>query len=190
MSGRVVFRHNPTSNFIVGTIGEPGNRQFFLQFNSSSGTNTIAIEKEQLIALVERFEELIREIKRKKLSTDNELFATATSLDGELEFPIEEDFRAGIMGITWEPDEERVVLEVQELSDQQEFSDLIQVDTDTSEYEFPPDILQANLRISQIRGFNFLAEKVLSAGRQACPFCGLPINIGGHLCPRANGYKR
>ncbi|NDH38436.1 MAG: DUF3090 domain-containing protein, partial [Actinobacteria bacterium] len=23
-----------------------------------------------------------------------------------------------------------------------------------------------------------------------CVFCGGPINPGGHLCPRANGYRR
>jgi hypothetical protein len=31
---------------------------------------------------------------------------------------------------------------------------------------------------------------VIAAGRQPCPFCGLPINPEGHLCARANGYRR
>ena len=190
MSGRVTYRHNPADKFIVGTIGEPGSRQFFLQFSSSSGINTVAIEKEQLMALVERFEELIRELKRKKLASDKELFSPSVKLESNLDFPIEEDFRAGVMGITWEPEEESVSLEVQEISDQQEFTDLIQIDSDTSDFEYPPEILQATLKISQIRGFISLADRVISAGRELCPFCGLPVNPGGHLCPRANGYKR
>jgi hypothetical protein len=23
-----------------------------------------------------------------------------------------------------------------------------------------------------------------------CPFCGGPLDAGGHVCPRANGYRR
>ena len=30
---------------------------------------------------------------------------------------------------------------------------------------------------------------VVSAGRPPCPFCGRPLDPGGHLCPRANGYR-
>ena len=190
MSKRVIYRHIPEENFIVGTVGNPGERAFFLQVTSTSGTNSIFLEKTQLIALVERFEELIRELKRKKMVSEQELFAPSTQLDSELIFPIEEDFRAGVMGITWEPENERVSLEIQEFSEMEEFSDLVQVDEDTSDHDFPPDILEALLTISQIRGFINLADDVISAGRELCPFCGLPIDLTGHLCPRANGYKR
>ncbi|MEI7647105.1 MAG: DUF3090 domain-containing protein, partial [Actinomycetes bacterium] len=24
----------------------------------------------------------------------------------------------------------------------------------------------------------------------ACPFCSLPLDSEGHVCPRANGYRR
>ena len=33
-------------------------------------------------------------------------------------------------------------------------------------------------------------ETVVRAGRPACPFCGGPVDEDGHICPRANGYKR
>lgn len=190
MSIRIIYRHIPALEFKVGTIGEPGSRQFFLQFSSASGTNTIAIEKTQLMALIERFSELIRELKRNKLANDGELYAPAINVSGKLEFPIEEDFRAGVMGITWDPDRQNVSLEIQELSDQEQFSDLIQIDVDTSDVDFPPDLLQAILTLPQIRGFVILAKQVIAAGRAPCPFCGLPIDPSGHLCPRANGYKR
>ena len=26
--------------------------------------------------------------------------------------------------------------------------------------------------------------------RPACPFCGGPVDPAGHLCPRANGFRR
>jgi hypothetical protein len=31
---------------------------------------------------------------------------------------------------------------------------------------------------------------VVSAGRPACPFCSQPLDPSGHICPRANGYRR
>jgi uncharacterized repeat protein (TIGR03847 family) len=34
------------------------------------------------------------------------------------------------------------------------------------------------------------AIAVVGAGRVPCPFCGGPIDPSGHLCPRANGYRR
>lgn len=190
MSKRVVYRHNPTDIFMVGTIGEPGERKFFLQFTSKSGTNSILVEKTQVITLVERFEELLREIKRKKLASNSVLYSSAIKVDGELHHPIEEDFRAGVMGITWDPVDEKAIFEVQELSELEEFSDLVSIENDSLEIDFPPDILHAVISIPQIRGFANLANQVITAGREPCPFCGLPIDKNGHLCPRANGYKR
>ena len=40
------------------------------------------------------------------------------------------------------------------------------------------------------RAFSKRAQSVVSAGRQPCPFCGGPVDPGGHLCPRANGFRR
>jgi hypothetical protein len=30
----------------------------------------------------------------------------------------------------------------------------------------------------------------VAAGRPPCPFCLQPLDPGGHICPRANGYRR
>ena len=40
------------------------------------------------------------------------------------------------------------------------------------------------------RAFTKRAQAVVSAGRQPCPFCGNPMDPEGHLCPRANGFRR
>jgi len=34
------------------------------------------------------------------------------------------------------------------------------------------------------------ASAVVSAGRPPCPFCNQPLEPSGHICPRANGYRR
>lgn len=190
LSKRICYRHEPTESFIAGAVGEPGSREFFLQFQSANGSNSIRLEKAQLIALVERFEELLKEVKRNKLVDSNQLNEPIFVIEAELEFPVQEDFIAGVMGITWEQETGVISLEVQEFSELEEFRDLVGIDSDTDLHDFPPEILQAILEITQVRSFIKQAHNVIDAGRAPCIFCGLPIDIGGHLCPRANGYKR
>jgi uncharacterized repeat protein (TIGR03847 family) len=53
-----------------------------------------------------------------------------------------------------------------------------------------PDLLQVRLSPTQARDFSLRALAVVSAGRPPCPFCSLPLDPVGHVCPRANGYRR
>lgn len=175
---RVIYRHQPATRFIVSAIGEPGERQFFIQVKSSEGLNSVTLEKTQVIALTERFEELIRELRRGKLATVADLSAAVDNLPMEL--PIDEDFQVGVISITWEKD--LVFVNIQAISQDE---DLILDDLDSG-----PDLIIATLRIDQVKGFCERAKSIVNAGRPACPFCGLPIDPLGHLCPRANGYRR
>ncbi|MCB1239503.1 MAG: DUF3090 family protein, partial [Tetrasphaera sp.] len=34
------------------------------------------------------------------------------------------------------------------------------------------------------------AGALVAAGRPPCPFCGQALDPSGHICPRANGYRR
>ena len=177
---RIVYRHDSTSRFIVSTIGQPGERQFFIQIKSANGLNTLAVEKSQVIALTEKFDELIRELRRSKIAQQSDLTQTAEIDDQPLELPIEQDFQIGIISIAWESN--LVIVNIQAASQDDE---LILDDFDSG-----PDLVIATLRISQVRGFCERAKLIVSAGRAACPFCGLPVDPSGHLCPRANGYRR
>lgn len=177
---RVIYRHQPATRFIVSAIGEPGERQFFIQVKSSNGLNSVTLEKTQVIALTERFEELIRELRRGKLATAADLSSAAVVDDLPMELPIDEDFQVGVISITWEKD--LVFVNIQAISQDE---DLILDDLDSG-----PDIIIATLRIDQVKGFCERAKSIVNAGRPACPFCGLPIDPRGHLCPRANGYRR
>ena len=40
------------------------------------------------------------------------------------------------------------------------------------------------------RAFARRCAAVVAAGRPSCPFCGQPLDPTGHICPRANGYRR
>jgi len=184
---RIVHHHDPVQSFVVCAIGEPGAREFFLQIESGQGQTTISIEKEQAIGLVNKLEELLRELRRRKIYPKSVPNLSLANISPN--YPIDENFRAGLMGITWLSDEERIAIEIQELSTDPLIQDLLPIGDEISG-EYAPEIARAILSIEQAKLFTVRTMEIVNSGRQPCPFCGLPINPAGHLCPRANGYKR
>jgi hypothetical protein len=185
---RIIFHHQDPVQIIVATVGLPGERQFFLQVSSDKGTNCVSLEKTQVMALSERIRLMIRELRRNQLASLDELGVVPIRETGSLDFPITEDFRVGVLGISWDQDSQRIVIEAQSVGDES-FTELLQEDQ-AALIEDAPDVLSFAMRIHQARSFCDLSDAVVSAGRQPCPFCGLPIDSLGHLCPRANGYRR
>jgi len=61
---RIIYRHEPATRFIVSAIGDPGQRQYIIQVKSVDGLISVTLEKSQVFALSERFEELVRELRR------------------------------------------------------------------------------------------------------------------------------
>jgi len=189
MSSRFIYNHDPAQVFTVGTVGVPGERAFFIQVVSDHGSTTVAVEKNQVAALAERLHELLVEVRRSNLASADELnIAPLTHLE-PLQFPLDEDFRAGIMGISWDSEANRISIDIQALSnfEVEEIigeDDLVDIDTEV------PDLLKFSIRIYQAKSFVTFATKLVEAGRAACPFCALPVDPNGHLCPRANGYRR
>jgi uncharacterized repeat protein (TIGR03847 family) len=187
---RIVYRHPSPSRCVVGTVGEPGERAFFIQVLSPTGLNCVLVEKSQVQALVERLQLMIRELRRNKLASLDLLNLPAVRDDAQLEYPITEDFRAGVIAISYEQGKQLIDLQIQGMSE--ELEELIE-EGDEAEADADlgiPDLLVISLSIAHARGFCDRASQVVSSGRTPCPFCGLPLNIDGHVCPRANGYRR
>ena len=109
-----------------------------------------------------------------------------------LEQPIEEEFRAGTMTLSWDPSDERVVIEVFPYSEAAVITPEQVADLDDEDFEEPePDeVFLVRIPAGTARAFVKRAEQVLGAGRPDCPFCGDPIDPEGHLCVRANGFRR
>jgi uncharacterized repeat protein (TIGR03847 family) len=63
------------------------------------------------------------------------------------------------------------------------------VDEDFEEPE-PEELLLVRLSAGAARAFVSRSARVIEAGRPTCPFCSEPIDPEGHLCVRANGFKR
>ena len=184
---RQVFEFLKPERFLVGTVGVPGEREFYLQVKGDSYGKKVlasfALEKSQAAALAERSREMIREIGR-----DFGPIANFSPDLAPLETPIESEFPLGVMALSWLPDEEMFLFEAQSMGDSRSdevYEELIADDA----LEAPP-ILRVKITGRELITFAKRTELVVSAGRQPCVFCGGPMNPGGHLCPRANGYRR
>ncbi len=186
----VVHGFDPPERFVAGTVGPPGQRTFFLQARSGTRLVSVALEKQQVQALAERVDELLDEV---MASQPGDAIIPAVAPLGledsePLEQPIEEEFRAGTMTLSWDPGDQRVVIEVFPYTEAAVITP-DQLDEDFEEPE-PDEVLLVRIPPGPARAFVRRAEQVLEAGRPSCPFCGNPSDPDGHLCVRANGFRR
>jgi uncharacterized repeat protein (TIGR03847 family) len=187
----LVHGFDPPERFVAGTVGPPGSRTFFLQARAGSRLVSVALEKQQVSALAERIDELLDEVMASEL---NEAMIPAVAPlgleDGEpLEQPIEEEFRAGTMTLAWDTAERRIVIEVFAM-DESALDPTTETEPDQEEDLSENEVLVVTLPPPVARAFSQRAQAVVAAGRPPCQFCGNPIDPSGHLCPRANGFRR
>lgn len=205
----LVHRHVSPDRFVVGTVGEPGARTFFLQARSDRLVTSVSLEKEQVAILAERIGVLLDELVRTDDIAEADAVAVGTDPD-PLDQPLVEEFRVGTMTLSWDGDDKQVVIEAFPVGDDgvEPGDGEIGDDGDdgdpavTTEADDIPDdvsdaggggaseVLLVRLGPAAARAFAGRADAVISAGRPPCPFCGQPLDPSGHLCPRANGFKR
>jgi uncharacterized repeat protein (TIGR03847 family) len=186
----VIHRFDPPERFVAGTVGPPGQRTFFLQARSGSRVTSVSLEKQQVLVLAERIDELLDELLSSDPSEAPIPAVAPLDLDDSepLEQPIVEEFRAGTMTLAWEADGERIVIEVFPYAEES----VVEPGTPEEEIDDPEPEEMFVVRISAAvaRAFSKRAQAVVSAGRPPCTFCGGPVDPAGHLCPRANGFRR
>lgn len=190
----LVHRFDPPDRFIAGTVGEPGQRAFFLQARTDTRVTSVALEKQQVAILGERVDELLDELMGSGgVAT---LIPAVTPVDqidtAPLDQPIVEEFRAGTITLSWDGEDERVVIEVFPVVEvtvpiEADENDLVDLPIEEPE---PEELFVVRLTPTQARVFATRAGSVVQAGRPSCQFCGGPVDPAGHLCPRANGFRR
>ena len=167
------YEFTTPERFVAGTVGEPGERVFYLQIRSNARLFSVAVEKAQVQAISARLEVMIAEVRK---SNPLMIIEKLPIDDAPLESPIDAEFQIGAMSLAWDEESKLICVELFELEDDEEDSE--------------GEVVEINITVAMAAAFAARSKAVVNAGRLPCPFCGIPIDPRGHLCPRANGYRR
>lgn len=174
---RVIHSYDAPGRFVAGTVGMPGERTFYLQAREAGLLTSVSLEKAQVALLADRVQEMLEEVGA---------IGTSTVRDDNdpLSLPIEEEFRVGAMGLAWDPERQQIVIEAHALTDDEDAPDVGDDDP------VGPDTLRVRIDAGMAGAFVRRCRALVSAGRPPCPFCMQPLDPSGHICARANGYRR
>jgi uncharacterized repeat protein (TIGR03847 family) len=103
-----MFFFDPPDRFVAGTVGEPGQRTFFLQARKADQVVSVVLEKIQVQVLAERLDQLLDELEERGITPASD----GAAVDSEpLDEPLVEAFRATTLTLGWDVDSERVLVE-------------------------------------------------------------------------------
>lgn len=192
---RQIFLYDPPERLVIGTVGPPGERTFFLQARGVGQLTSVVLEKLQVAALAERLDQLLDEVLRASGGASSVPAVAPLELNDTLPLdqPIVEEFRVGALGLGWDPETERVVVEALAVTEADADAD----DTDEPEDDPElvnddsaegPDLLRVRITGGVARAFTKRALAIVAAGRPPCQFCGQPLDPESHVCARSNGH--
>ncbi|MEO0010508.1 MAG: hypothetical protein RIQ39_97 [Actinomycetota bacterium] len=169
------------TRFTVGTVGLPGERTFFIQIKAEHLTISASLEKSQVAALSERLDYMLKEIRLvHPLAPRPQLVRDSLPLES----PVMDEFRIGSIAIFYDEEDQLIQVDFREVSLNED-----DLDEDSPLLD-DIQVVRVFITPAQAKTFHDRATLVIAAGRQPCPFCGFPIDPQGHICARANGYRR
>src|SRR3954469_6925247 len=181
---RAIHVFRTPDRFVAGTVGQPGNRTFYLQAVHDKRVISVVLEKQQVAVLAERIDELLLEFNRPfgpPIPPD-----TADIEDlSPLVTPVDAEFRVGTMGLGWDSEAQTVVVELLAVSETEFDASGVLDDAEEG-----PDAVRVFLTPESAQQFAARSNRVISAGRPPCPLCDEPLDPEGHICVRTNGYRR
>ena len=190
----LVHRYDAPDRFVAGTVGQPGERTFFLQARQGNRITSVACEKQQVSVLAEHLDRVLDEVVRRSTGPSEVPPSSTRARDTDpLDAPITEEFRVGTMTIAWDPTIDRIVIELFSNVDVEEPEDEaaeVAPEPEESDEISADEVFVVKITAAYARDFVARANALVSAGRPPCPFCLQPLDPEGHICPRANGYRR
>jgi uncharacterized repeat protein (TIGR03847 family) len=165
---------------VVGTIGLPGSRTFYLQVRAGTQIASVAMEKQQSALLAEKIDEMLDQL----LTVEGNPYSIPTStpielVDNDQLEAVTEQFRTGTMSLGWDPTTAQVVIEAYPITDVDAEDNNESLDEDDVEV---PEMLLVRMPVGTARAFAKRTREVVGAGRPACPLCGYPVDADGHVC--------
>ncbi|MFM7534204.1 MAG: DUF3090 family protein [Acidimicrobiales bacterium] len=156
--------------FTTGTEGRPGQRTFYLQARVDGRVISVKAEKQQVQALGAYLARALHDLP----APPDRPLPSALELRG----PVESVFTLGSIGVAYETDRDRFLVQLEEL---------VPTDDEGEPIEgVEPRTVRMRIGRGLVAAFCEHAEAVVAAGRPACRFCGRPMDPDGHPCPRMN----
>jgi uncharacterized repeat protein (TIGR03847 family) len=186
----------------AGAVGDPGEREFFLQARTESTQLTVLVEKEQVALLATEAVAFLDRIAEDYPEEPVEPREPAVRQAG-LRQPTVPLFRARLIGLGFDPEREMVLIELRERSSEdEEDGEALASQAEDAAPDLPdlPDVTVADptdeeeegyvARIyatrGQVRAMAAKGAEAVAAGRPLCPLCDMPMDPAGHRCPRWN----
>ena len=175
---------DPADRFVAGTVGPAGQRAFYLQASTGPLVVTVGVEKQQVSILADRINDVLDQLAPAAAVEPGEPGGAAEDTD-PLQTPFDEDWHVQTLSLAWDEEAQKVVIECHD-------HDPDEVDEDADDEVGPlgRNSIRVALTPAEARAFARRSNALVAAGRPPCPFCGSPLDPTGHICPRANGYKR
>jgi len=164
------YEFDETDAFTTGALGQPGQRTFVIQVRADSSRFTMKCEKQQVAALSQYIRQLLADAPDVRERPMDEML--------QLSNPMDVNFTIGTVGIAYDPRNDRMVIQIEELVPFDENEEPI----------MDAEVTRIRMQITRGQAVAFCdhADEVVAAGRPPCIFCGHPMNIDGHMCPRMN----
>ena len=145
--------------------GVPGQRTFQMRITGANeATASLWLEKQQLQALSLAFSQVLAQTGGEDSpSTDQSFFPD----------PPDTEIHVGRMAVGWDPGDKTVVMQVHDL---------------TTDEDADPDVL-VRITTSDVAQLSTRLKEIIAAGRPACPLCGTPLDGDSHSCIRTNGHS-
>lgn len=162
----------PVTSITAAAVGEPGNRTFYLQAKTDAAVVSLLLEKQQVALLAAHLDELLERVG--VVEADDPEVPDPDGLD--LAEPVEPEFRIGQIGLGYERETDRVMIQCEEL---------------VAEDDPVPDPRKVRIWTTRPQAFALArrGEREVGGGRPVCSMCGEPIDPEGHFCARSNGHR-
>ena len=108
---RAIHVFRSPDRFVAGTVGQPGNRTFYLQAVHDARIVSVVLEKQQVAVLAERIGALLIEVNRRFGTPIPPETGDVDDLN-PLVTPIDAEFRVGTMGLGWDVESRAIVAAV------------------------------------------------------------------------------
>lgn len=154
---------------VIGTLGRPGARTFYLQVRTGPRLVSLALEKQQSALMAEILDDLMA------LEGNPHSVPASTPVelvDNDPLDPVQEWFRVGAIGLGWDPTTAQVLIDAHPLTD----------DDAAPALEADAEAVRVRMPVGAARAFARRTREVVDAGRPICSDCGQPIDPDGHDC--------